>query len=97
MMFQRVEIVEAKTAGIFTEIVNSSGVPLERSWSIGNSLPSDIEPALEAGMAAVWLDAHVWEHERRAHQVQLDHRRLHVAASLYEVPKIIEAHVVQHR
>jgi FMN phosphatase YigB (HAD superfamily) len=31
---------------------------------VGNSLRSDILPAIEAGLQAVWIDAHVWDYER---------------------------------
>ena len=31
---------------------------------VGNSIRSDILPAIEAGLRVVWIGAHVWEYER---------------------------------
>ena len=39
------------------------------AWSVGNSLASDINPALRIGMRAIWIDAPVWEYERRDSQM----------------------------
>jgi putative hydrolase of the HAD superfamily len=90
--FQTIQIVSDKSASTFSMLTSRHDIPARCAWSVGNSLPSDVDPALAAGMSAVWVDAHVWEHERRAHQVELDHPRLHVAATLYDVPTIISAH-----
>lgn len=63
--FEVVEVVHEKTEHQFSALVKRMGVTPKGAWSIGNSLPSDINPALRCGMSAVWLDAHVWEYERR--------------------------------
>ncbi|MEW6470646.1 MAG: HAD family hydrolase [Actinomycetota bacterium] len=63
--FCAVEIVDDKSSETFRAVVAGCGAELALSWSVGNSLASDINPALECGMRAVWVDAHVWEHERR--------------------------------
>lgn len=61
-------VVRKKTKSTFVELAQRFNVPPERSWSIGNSLPSDISPAVRAGWRAIWIDAHVWEHEQRGTQ-----------------------------
>jgi putative hydrolase of the HAD superfamily len=65
-LFDATRIVTEKTAATFREIVASLGAVPEGSWSVGNSMRSDILPALTAGLHAIWIDAHVWEHERFA-------------------------------
>jgi len=87
--FRTVQIVDTKSVKTFTALASELGSRPEDSWSIGNSLPSDIEPALAAGYSGIWVDAHVWEHERRAHQVELDQPHLFVASSLLDVPDIV--------
>jgi putative hydrolase of the HAD superfamily len=63
--FDRIDIVADKNEEVFTLIVDLCGFSPHRSWSVGNSLASDVYPALRAGLNAIWIDAHVWEHERR--------------------------------
>jgi putative hydrolase of the HAD superfamily len=86
--FDHSEIVENKTAETFRWMLDFLGAEPANSWSIGNSLPSDINPALSIGMAAVWVDAHVWEHERR--EVHPVSGRLLRAATLRDVPAILQ-------
>ena len=64
-LFEIVRIVDRKARSSFRGVLTEAGVEAGDAWSVGNSLPSDINPALELGMGAVWVDAHVWEHERR--------------------------------
>jgi putative hydrolase of the HAD superfamily len=86
--FEATFIVPQKDAAVFREVLEEvSGSP-KRSWSIGNSLPSDIYPALESGMAAAWVDAHVWEYERRP--VEEVAGRLIVAESLEDLPSLLK-------
>jgi putative hydrolase of the HAD superfamily len=63
-LFDAIHIVAEKPAAAFRDIVAELGVEPKDTWSVGNSVRSDILPALEAGLRAVWIDAHVWEHER---------------------------------
>lgn len=63
--FHQISIVSEKSAKIFAQIARRAGVSPGECWSVGNSLPSDINPALSAGMKAIWIDAEVWAYERR--------------------------------
>lgn len=60
--FTAVHVVPRKSRRSFTEIVTRTGTAQE-TWSVGNSLVSDVAPALSAGLSAVWVPAHVWELE----------------------------------
>jgi putative hydrolase of the HAD superfamily len=63
-LFDVVHIVPEKPPAAFREIVDELKVEPRQTWSVGNSIRSDILPAIESGLRAVWIDAHVWEHER---------------------------------
>lgn len=63
-LFDVIHIVAEKPPAAFRAIVAELDVQPRDTWSVGNSIRSDILPAVEAGLRAVWVDAHVWEHER---------------------------------
>jgi putative hydrolase of the HAD superfamily len=63
-LFEVIRIVSEKPPDEFRDIVAKMEVEPKYAWSVGNSVRSDILPAIEAGLRAVWVDAHVWEHER---------------------------------
>jgi putative hydrolase of the HAD superfamily len=85
--FDAISGVERKAASSFRRLLSHFDVPPAASWSIGNSLPSDINPALSVGMNAIWVAGHVWEYERRETQPHVGH--LVTAESLEEVPRIL--------
>lgn len=86
-LFEITHIVDRKDDSCFSSILLEAGVDPVDAWSVGNSLPSDINPALRLGMRAVWIDAHVWAHERR--EVAPVDGRLFVCDSLGEVPAVV--------
>lgn len=83
-------VVPRKDEDAFADVLRRAKADPKRAWSVGNSLPSDINPALRLGMSAIWIDAHVWHHERRE-SAPVD-GRLFVCRSLEEVPTIIAEH-----
>jgi putative hydrolase of the HAD superfamily len=89
--FERVEIVGEKTDAPFSQLVEQFDVAADRSWSIGNSLVSDINPALRVGLNAIWIEAHVWEHERR--ELSPLHPRLVTLERLEQVAQVLLAPV----
>lgn len=67
--FTAVEIVPEKNVATYTSIVSKYGLVSEVSWMVGNSPKSDINPALSAGLNAVFVphgDTWVLEHEELA-------------------------------
>ncbi|HVE71813.1 MAG TPA: HAD family hydrolase [Thermoanaerobaculia bacterium] len=63
--FDAVEIVSAKNAATYRSIMQRHEVAPERFVMVGNSLRSDVLPALEAGGRAVHIPyALTWAHER---------------------------------
>ncbi len=64
--FNHTAIVKEKDAAAYICLVAERGMDLERTWMIGNSPKSDINPALEAGLNAAFVPhAHTWVLERQ--------------------------------
>jgi putative hydrolase of the HAD superfamily len=64
--FAAVEIVAEKNADTYKEVVAKYGLEPETTWMVGNSPRSDINPALAAGINAVFVphdNTWVLEHE----------------------------------
>jgi putative hydrolase of the HAD superfamily len=60
-LFAHTAIVKEKDAPAYRELVSARGMEAARTWMIGNSPKSDINPALEAGLNAVFVPhAHTW-------------------------------------
>ena len=64
--FSHTAIVKEKDAASYHLLVAGRGLDPSRTWMIGNSPKSDINPALEAGLNAVYVPhAHTWTLERQ--------------------------------
>lgn len=64
--FAAVEIVAEKDRGTYSEVVSKYGLGHDTTWMVGNSPKSDINPALAAGLNAVFVPhGNTWilEHE----------------------------------
>jgi putative hydrolase of the HAD superfamily len=63
--FTAVEVVVEKNAAAYGAVVDKYGLVRELTWMIGNSPSSDINPALEAGLHAVFVPhRNTWMLER---------------------------------
>ena len=72
--FRDVEILEEKDAGAFRRLLEKHAWDPVTTWMIGNSPRSDINPALLAGLRAVYIPhPHTWvlEHEEPRRHPQL--------------------------
>jgi putative hydrolase of the HAD superfamily len=64
--FTSVEIVAEKNAATYKQVVEKFGLQPDSTWMVGNSPKSDINPALAAGLHAVFVphgDTWILEHE----------------------------------
>jgi len=52
-------ITPLKSEAVLNQLLKAIGNSPEETTFIGNSVPSDINPALAIGMRAVWVDAHL--------------------------------------
>lgn len=60
-MFKQVHVVAEKNVQAYRERIAGLGVPPRECWMIGNSPKSDINPALAAGLNAVFIPhPHTW-------------------------------------
>jgi len=75
--FTVVEVLGEKNTAAYRELVEKYGLIHEKTWMIGNSPSSDVNPALEAGLHAVFVPHHnTWELERGEILSVHDGRRL---------------------
>jgi putative hydrolase of the HAD superfamily len=89
--FDTIKIVTEKTPDVIRDVLSTLRVKPELAWMVGNSIRSDILPALTAGIHVIWIESHTWEYERA-----LDHlvdSRVVVAQNVTEVPKLISRQV----
>jgi putative hydrolase of the HAD superfamily len=64
--FAHTAIVKEKDADAYCELVAARGMDPSRTWMIGNSPKSDVNPALEAGLNAVFVPhAFTWVLEKQ--------------------------------
>jgi putative hydrolase of the HAD superfamily len=63
--FNHMAIVKEKDAPAYRKLVKERGMDPRLTWMIGNSPKSDVNPALEAGLNAVFIPhAHTWVLEK---------------------------------
>ncbi len=62
-LFERIYIVDEKTSTSFRTILKEAQVDPKNAWSIGNSLRSDIQPAILVGMNGIWIEKATWAWE----------------------------------
>ncbi|MBT8412868.1 MAG: HAD family hydrolase [Boseongicola sp.] len=87
-VFDGVEIVSDKTKSAYAEIFARHETPANATLMVGNSMKSDVLPAIEAGAWGVWVPHGVtWEIE--APDPPEDSSRFHEARDFMQLPKII--------
>lgn len=87
-MFDGVEIVSDKTAQVYRRIWYTHADGPERSMMVGNSMKSDVVPAIETGAFGVYVPHEVtWELEHAPKP--LAHPRYHEITTLSELPALI--------
>jgi putative hydrolase of the HAD superfamily len=88
--FSGIEIVSDKTAETFRRLFERYDAPAERSAMAGDSMRSDILPALAAGAWAAHVPHElVWVHERA--EAPDDHPRFKRLAALSDLPAWIDS------
>jgi putative hydrolase of the HAD superfamily len=65
VFFEAVHVVPEKDVAVFQELVAHHQLEPEQTWMVGNSPRSDINPALAAGLGAIYIPHdHTWDMER---------------------------------
>ena len=91
--FDAVLITSEKDHNAYREVVDTFGLDASRTWMIGNSPRSDINPALRAGLNAVWIPhPRTWhlEVEKIVRDPQTPGQLLHLA-TFRELLTVFEA------
>lgn len=87
-LFDGVEIVSDKTEATYRTVFARHGTGADQALMVGNSLKSDVIPALQAGAWSVHVPhEHEWAFEAAAAPV--DHGRFHVLPHLGELPDLV--------
>lgn len=88
--FKGIEIVSEKDARVYRNAISRYGVSADRFVMVGNSLRSDILPAIEAGAHAVYVPYEItWIHERVSAEAMAD-VRYHEIPHIRELPGLLE-------
>jgi putative hydrolase of the HAD superfamily len=88
--FSMFRVVDEKNSEEYLALLSAMNCDANASWAIGNSIPSDIIPAVEANMNAIWIDSHVWDYERRVSFAGIDRDRVFELHSLSLVPNLLD-------
>ncbi|MEX1036082.1 MAG: HAD family hydrolase [Sneathiella sp.] len=89
-LFNDVQIVSEKTTQTYQRIFNSTGLTASTSMMVGNSLKSDIIPAIEAGSFGVHVPHDLtWGHEHA--ETPIDDPRYYSIKHLGELPELISS------
>ncbi len=84
--FEKVLVVKDKDNETFREIVKRLKMKAANTWSVGDSLRSDINPALRGGLNAIWIPNANWKYEE---DVLLESQRFYKIQSLRQVIAIV--------
>lgn len=84
-LFAAVEIVSEKDASTYTRVFDRHGTGAAEAVMCGNSMRSDILPALQAGAWGAYIPYHItWAHE--VAEAPADHPRFAELASIRDLP-----------
>lgn len=88
-LFDGVEIVSDKTEATYRAAFARHGTGADQAMMVGNSLKSDVIPALQAGSWGVHVPQDLeWAFE--AAEAPTDHQRFHVVSDLGQLPALID-------
>jgi putative hydrolase of the HAD superfamily len=96
-LFKGIEIVSEKNAPVYRKVMARYAVQPDRFVMVGNSLRSDILPAVEAGAHAVYIPYEMsWVHERVPDDA-LSGATFHRIAHIRELPGLLKQLETQSR
>lgn len=84
--FHNIYILHDKSEAEFLRIIERERIVLNSGWSVGNSIKSDINPALAVGLKAIWIPRKTWHYES-AEVVHSD--RLYAVDSIRDVSGVV--------
>lgn len=87
-LFEKVIIVDHKDVATFRQLARELDFKPHSAWSVGDSLRSDVRPAIAAGFRAVWIPQKTWSYEDDDPSYFVSSRLLRVA-SLRDLPEVL--------
>ncbi|AOZ91085.1 HAD family hydrolase [Paenibacillus crassostreae] len=92
---ERIYIREHKNTDSLEQILRNGRFDRSSTWMIGNSLRTDVLPALTAGICSIYIQiSNEWEYNI-VELNQTPEQILYTATSIHEVPELIE-HKIEH-
>ncbi len=89
-LFDGIEIVSDKSPDVYRRTFREYGTGPEAAMMIGNSVKSDVIPALEAGCWGILIPHELtWELEHA--ELPSDHPRFGVVSGLHEIPELVSS------
>lgn len=85
-----VYIFDMKGDNQMRKILLAEDLNVDTTWMIGNSVASDLNPALRAGLKCIWLNSRSWKYD----QAELLPGYVVVIDSLTEIPAILKSSAV---
>jgi putative hydrolase of the HAD superfamily len=85
--FDALQITERKTHATLCQLIHQHGLEVRQTWSVGNSLRSDIAPAVQLGLHCIWIHGGAWEYD----QDECSLEQVWQVHSLPEIPPILAA------
>ncbi len=79
----RIHIVDHKNEENILKLVGSH--PLEKSWLVGNSIRSDVIPALRAGIKTIYIPCETWAYETIHSGLPKDNENLIIFEEIKEI------------
>ena len=64
--FRKIYITRSKSRVDYQAVIDANGISCCQSWSVGNSIKADINPALSVGLQCIHLQSPTWEYEHEA-------------------------------
>lgn len=83
--FQGIHFVERKNSAELQRILDEHNLDIETTWMAGNSVRSDINPALQLGLPCIWVHTHSWDYDQ---DIMLDGFVKEVS-SIREIPALV--------
>ncbi len=93
-LFDRVEIVSDKSTAVYMDIFARHSTLPEQTLMTGNSLKSDVNPAIEAGGWAIYV-THGLTWELEAAEAPIGHERFREVREFRDIPDTIAA--IEHK
>lgn len=85
--FDNVCVTARKDQAAFQMLIEKYGLDVKHTWMIGNSVRSDINPALAQNVRCIWVNSHSWHYEEE----RLLPGAVWKADSLEEIPNILDS------